>query len=166
MTEQTTKRKNPVYHGMRKFADIEGGYGVWLSSEWFFHEMTNGHRGAIFTPYEEDLNTCFACEKVVLKYKTTQEDAQILREGFEEGVLSLPGVEVEKFDQSVTNTLMIFDAIFSFDEEGQRRKRWVRNVYWGEGQLILLAQGTTPEEFEYWRPMFFNTMLTAEVGQV
>jgi hypothetical protein len=30
--------------------------------------------------------------------------------------------------------------------------------------LVLIAQGATPEEYEYWLPMFFNTMMTAEIG--
>jgi hypothetical protein len=39
----------------------------------------------------------------------------------------------------------------------------VRNIYWGDGQLILIAQGATVDEFQYWLPMFYNTMVTLEI---
>jgi hypothetical protein len=38
-------------------------------------------------------------------------------------------------------------------------------IYWEKGQLIVMAQGATPDEFEYWLPMFYNALMTVEVSQ-
>jgi len=60
--------------------------------------------------------------------------------------------------------VLIMEAKFSFTEDGLRRKRWVKNMYWHEANLILIAQGSTVEEYEYWLPMLFNCMHTYELG--
>jgi hypothetical protein len=160
----TEKRSGPKYKGMIKHVDIDAGYALWLPSDWTKIDMVDGHDGVIFTPYPDDINTCIAAEKRILEDAVTDEDIPVLRQAFHEAVRAMPEVEVEKFDEAMTATLKIFDAVFSYNENGTTRKRWVRNVYWGEAQLIIIAQGATPEEYEHWLPMFFNTLMTAEAG--
>ncbi len=99
-------------------------------------------------------------EKRRLKYSITPEDIDVLREGFFKGITDLPGAEIEWQDESLSDSINFFEARFTFLEGENRRKRWVRNIYWGDGQLIMIAQGRTPEDFEYWLPMFYNTMVT------
>jgi len=77
--------------------------------------------------------------------------------------MRLPGVEVESQDESLSDSVNFFEARFTFLEGENRRKRWVRNIYWGDGQLILIAQGRTVEDFEYWLPMFYNTITTVQI---
>lgn len=159
----TQKRKGPVYTGMRKHKDSEAGFSIWLPSDWHRTDMTGEHHGVIYSPYPNDINTCFAAEKKILDYKVTAEDVPAMRKSFEQALNEMPGVEIEMTDVTVTKTLIIFEAKFTFLEGEQRRKRWLRNVYWEEGQLILIAQGSTAEEYDYWLPMLFNTMTTVEV---
>jgi hypothetical protein len=101
--------------------------------------------------------------KYKLKFKVTLEDAPTLREAFLEGIKALPGAEIESTDESLSDSINVFDARFTFLEGENRRKRWVRNIYWGEGQLVIIAQGRTPEDFDYWLPMFYNAMTTAQI---
>jgi hypothetical protein len=158
------KGKNgPIYHGVRKHMDIEGGYAIWVPNDWYRFDMTDGHHGVIYSPYPDNFDTSFSAQKMILDYKVTQEDVPVLREGFDAGLASLPGIEIESQEDIVTSTLITLEARYSFLEGEARRKRWVRNVYWGEGQLLLIAQGATPEEFKYWLPMFYNTMMTIEL---
>ncbi len=158
------KGKNgPIYQGVRKYVDVEAGYALWIPSDWHRFEMTNGHHGAIYSPYPDSFDTSFSAQKNILDYKVTEDDVPLLREGFDAGLASLPGIEIESQDEIVTSTLITLEARFTFLEGEARRKRWVRNVYWGEGQLLLIAQGATPEEFQYWLPMFYNTMMTIEL---
>ncbi len=157
------QREPPRYVGMFKHLDKKGGFALWLPTGWHRTDMADGHHGVIYSPYPGDLNTCFSAEKKKLRYAVLEKDMPILREGFEAGLTSMPGVEVESRDESVTSTLITLEARFTFLEGEARRKRWVRVVYWGDGQLILIAQGATPDEFDYWLPMFFNTMMTVEI---
>jgi hypothetical protein len=163
MAQVEEKKGNPKYTGMRKYVS-KGGYALWYPREWRQIPMTGGHEGIILAPYPDHINTCIAAEKIMLPFKVTPEDFSVLRKGFKDGLNALPGVEIELQDESVIKNLILFDARYTFLEDGERRKRWTRNVYWGEGQLILLAQGQTVQDFDYWMPMFFNTLMTAEVG--
>ncbi len=157
------QKGNPRYHGMRKYVTREG-YALWLPSDWRQVDMTGGHKGAIFCPHADSIDTCLSAEKHKLRYAVTEKDVPALRQGFNTGLAALPGIEVESQQESVTPTLITLEARFTFLEGEARRKRWVRAVYWGTGQLVLVAQGATPEEFEYWLPMFYNTMMTVEIA--
>lgn len=159
----TETREPPRYRGLLKHSDEEGGFAVWVPSDWHRFDMAEGHRGVIYSPYPDNLNTTFLAEKRKLEYSVTEEDVPILREGFSKGLMALPGIEIERQDEVVTKTLITFEAEFTFLEEGTRRRRWVRNIYWGSGQLILIAQGATVEEYKYWLPMFYNTMVNFEI---
>ncbi len=157
------EKKRPKYQGLRKHVDVEGGYSLWLPSDWHRFDMQEGYHGVIYSPYPDNFDTSFSAQKIILDYKVTEDDVPTLREGFTAGLAALPGVEIESQDETVTSTLITFEARFTFLEGEARRKRWVRNIYWGEGQLLLIAQGATPEKFDYWLPMFFNTMMTIEI---
>ncbi len=153
----------PAYTGMTMYPDKPGGYSVWLPSEWIKVDLKRNHHGCLYTPYPDDYNTCFLTEKHKLKITITPEDLPVLRESFYKAIQELPGVEIESTDESLSDTVNIFEARFTFLEGETRRKRWVRNIYWGDGQLVLIAQGRTPEDFEYWLPMFYNTMTTVNI---
>jgi hypothetical protein len=157
------QREGPRYYGMFKHVD-RGGYALWLPAGWRTVKMGKGHRGVIFCPYPGDIDTSFSSEKRRLAFKVTEDDLPTLREGFNAGLATLPGVEIESQDEIVTPTLITLEARFTFLEGEARRKRWVRVIYWGRGQLTLTAQGSSPGEFDYWLPMFFNTMMTVEIG--
>ena len=154
---------HPAYTGQKEYVDQPGGYSIWITSDWHQYKMKRNHRGFLFSPYPDDINTCLLVEKHNLKFAVTVDDLPMLREAFHEGITKLPGVEIESEDEHLTDTISFFEARFTFLDGDQRRKRWVRNVYWGKGQLIAIAQGRTPEDFEYWLPMFFNTMYTIDV---
>ncbi len=156
-------KPRPRYRGIYKHVDQEGGYSIWIPSDWRRLEMVDGHHGAIYTPYADRYDTCITTEKVILEHTVTRDDVDVLREGFTAGIESLHGVEIESQDETISKTLIAFEARFTFLEGEARRKRWTRVIYWGEGQLIVIAQGATPEEFDYWLPMFYNSLMTVEI---
>jgi len=156
-------KPGPRYRGIYKHIDLDGGYAIWIPIDWRKIEMVNGHHGWIYTPYPDRYDTCISTEKVELDFSITDDDIPTLREGFNAGLAKLPGLEIESQDEAITETLKLFEARFTFLEGDVRRKRWLRVVYWGDGQLIMMAQGATPEEFEYWLPMFYNSLMTVEI---
>lgn len=158
-----TTAKGPVYKGMTGHQDKEAGYVIWVPSDWTQVKMKRPHHGWLYLPKKDDYNTSLLVEKHKLKYSVTEEDMPMLLESFKEGMLALPGVEVESTEESLSKSVNIFDARFTFLEGEFRRKRWVRNIYWGNGQLVLIAQGSTPEDFEYWLPMFYNSFMTLNI---
>lgn len=161
--ETTEKQGNPRYTGEYLYLDPEMAFGIWLPSDWTKFEMETGHHGVIFSPYKDNFDTSFTAEFHRLKYNVNTDDLPILQEAFEEGIKALPGIEIDELNYIPTATLITLEAKFTFIEGNIRRKRWVRNIYWGNGQLVFIAQGATVKEYEYWLPMFYNTMVTFKV---
>jgi hypothetical protein len=158
------KIKGPVYTGMTKHWDREAGYAVWLPSDWRKIDMVEGRHGWIFTPYKDNFDTCLISEKNTLDFKAKPEDVEVLAEGFEAGINSLPDVIIEHKNYETGKMVILLEAKFTFTENGQRRKRWIKSMYWGEANLVLIAQGATVEDYAYWEGMLFNTMMTYEIN--
>jgi hypothetical protein len=156
------KKEGPAYTGMKAYHD-SSGITLWLPTEWNQFDLQPGHQGVLFSPYKDDLNTGILAEKFRLKVKVNQKDLEVLREGFMAGIHALPGVEIEKEGESISKTLSFFEVRFSFLDGDIRRKRWIRNIYWGKSNYVIIAQGSTVELYEYWLPMFFHTMMNLEV---
>ena len=164
MTDTTEKQGNPRYTGMFNYIDPEQAFAIWLPTGWTQYEMKKGHHGVIFSPYPDHYDTSFTAEFHRLKFEVSNDDLPVLQEGFEAGIKALPGVEIESFTYTPTSTLITLEAKFTFLEGENRRKRWVRNIYWGDGQVVFIAQGATVKEYDYWLPMFYNTMVTFQVS--
>ena len=126
---------HPAYTGITKHIDKEGGYSVWLPSDWHETQLKRNHRGFLFSPYADDINTSILVEKHKLKIHVKPEDVDILRDAFHKDIQSLPGVEIESFEGSLSILINLSDSRFNFLEGDNRRKRWVRNIYWGERSI-------------------------------
>lgn len=161
MTEEN--HEGPWYTGMYTHNDEAGGYSIVIPTDWHKLPLKKGIVGLMYSPYPDDLNTSVLTQKHTLKYTVKTSDLILLRDSFEQGVKALPGVEIEKFEATYSDTVNVFDAIFTFLDGEVRRKRWVRNIYWAEAQLIVIVQGRTPEDYDYWLPMFYNIMTTLKV---
>jgi hypothetical protein len=162
MTEEET-RPAPVYTGIVKHWDPQAGYAVWMPHDWRKIDMVDDRKGWIFTPYPDHFDTCFMCEKITLETKVIPEDAEILMEGFEAGIQSLPDAVIEFRNLETGKMTVIMEAKFTFTENGQRRKRWAKSLYWGEANLVLIAQGATEEDYAHWEGMLYNAMMTYEL---
>ena len=160
MTEN--KLPGPIYTGMKNHVD-KAGFSMWIPSDWHQYNLAKGHKGVLFSPYADDFNTGIFLEKRKLKVHVEESDLPTLREGFMAGIKALPGVEIEMEDEFLTKTLSFFEVRITYLEGEIRRKRWIRNIYWGKNNYVMIAQGRTPEDFDYWLPMFYNTMMNTIV---
>jgi len=162
--KEIDRSKPPVYTGAKKYWDHEAGYAVWLPSDWRQIDMVKGKRGWIFTPYEDNFDTCIVSEKIVLKYPVEPKDADILMQGLLDGVNSLSDPVILETKKDTGQKVVLLEVKFTFMENGQRRKRWVKSMYWGNSNLVLIAQGATEEDYKYWEGMLFNAMVTYEIN--
>lgn len=160
----TEGRKPPIYTGVTKHLEKEAGYAIWVPTDWTKFDMKEGHWGVIYSPYKDSYDTCFLAERFTVKYPVNEDDLPVLQQAFEEGIANLPGVAVEYTKAEGRKDVVILEARFTFLEGEHQRKRWVRNIYWGTGQLVFIAQGESIEDFEYWLPMFYNTMMSFELA--
>jgi hypothetical protein len=157
-------RPNPRYEqGEFKYVAPEGGYAFWLPTGWTQYALPAGQQGVMFRPCPRDERTYFAARRRTLSRRVEEGDVPALRENFERRLAALAGVEVESQGESLGTFLTFFEARYTYLDGEALRKSWLRVVYLGEEELSFVAHGSTPDEFEYWLPMLFSTMMTIEL---
>lgn len=158
------RRARPVYKGMVNHID-PAGFSLWLPDDWQKVELTGEHEGVLYTPDPDDINTGFLAKRQRLKGRVNKTDMSVIRESFMADVRSLEGVEIDEdsIEEYITDRLSFIQVRFTFLEGDVRRKRWIKNIYWGKNNYVLIAQGSTPEDFDYWLPMFYQIMTNAKV---
>lgn len=155
-------KARPVFRGLSWHRHDH--YSFFIPSDWCRFAWDDGREGVLFGPDPQDAQTIFGAQFLDLGTEVRAADAEALAEGFFGAIEALAGVSIESREQEVLDGPRIhLQARFCFDEDGRRRKRWVRALYRHHFQVLLTAQGATPEKFAYWLPMFFEAMMTAGV---
>jgi hypothetical protein len=149
---------------MKLYYDLDLDFSFWHEKRWRRFKFDDGRPGIIVSPEEADPLTTFSVQVRDLDTEVTGDDLPVLTEGFIAGLESLPDAQIESQEESVTGRLTILDARLTFSEDGMTRKRWVQLVYKGKRQYLLVGQGATVDDFEWWLPMFFMAMNTFVVG--
>ena len=156
-----TKKKYPAIKGLTWHR--EDYFSFFIPRDWHKFEWADERQGVIYGPDQSDPLTIFAVEFQNLGTLIAADDLDILAEGFYESIEQLPGVEIESRKQKVTGKLLELEAKYTYEEQGDTRKRWVRQFYQDTRQIVMTAQGKTPEQYDYWLPLFFEAMMTAKV---
>jgi hypothetical protein len=125
-----------------------------------------GGQGVIFAPDPDDLQTAISVEVRDLGTEVTAADLQDLERAFLKGLRSVPGSRVERHAAFQSIVHIGLEAQQSFDEGGQRRRRWIRVLYHGRLQARLSAQSATVAEFDRMRPLFAPCMTTFVFGDL
>jgi hypothetical protein len=115
--------------------------------------LADDRDGVMFSPQGTDPTTWFSAWSTRLEHKVLAEDLDLLREGVDEGLSQLPGLRVIESSDRTFGNMLRFERVYTFEEGGQVRKRRVRMVYAYKWLIVLLAQGESPEEYDYWRMM-------------
>jgi hypothetical protein len=116
----------------------------------------------MYVPDPEDLATGFAAEGQDLGMRVRAKDLGALKDGFLNGLRSMDRSIVESREAEAIgeDRLITMEARHTYREGEAIRKRWVRLLYSGRTQVRLVAQGSSPDEFDYWESMFFQSMRT------
>jgi len=81
------------------------------------------------------------------------DDLPLLREGFEEGLTTLPDVSVSASSDNTYNDIVKLERTLTFTDGAATRKRRIWSLYADRWQFTVVYQGSTVEEFHYWLPM-------------
>lgn len=138
-------------------------YSFFTPMNWHRFAWSDDRQGEIYGPDPDDPFTVFAVDFRDLGTLVTADDLDVLAEGFFEAVEKLPGAAIESRSQKTTGKLLQLEAHYTFEDRGSTRKCWVRVFYHMTRQITMTAQGATPEKYNYWLPMFFEAMMTANV---
>ena len=138
-------------------------YSFFVPDDWQRLDWADDRTGVIYAPDSSDPQTVFAVDLKDLGTQVAAEDLEILAEAFFDSIHHLPQSILEAQQQKAAGGLLELEAKYTFQEQGQTRKRWVRLFYHGTRQIAMTAQGATPEKYQYWLPWFFEAMMTAKV---
>lgn len=88
------------------------------------------------------------------------DDLSDLTEAFVAALQAVPGSYIEQQQSFANELVMGVDVVQTYDEDGVRRKRWIKLLYKGSTQARVIAQATTVEEYDRLRPLFAPCMTT------
>lgn len=157
--------ERPSFTGLLVHRDLVHQYSLFVPDGWHRLDTSgDGATGVLYVPSTEDTLTGLSAEARDLGTEVAGDDLPALRDGFETGLRELPESAIEGFEAEAIGRLVTMEARQTFREDGATRKRWVRLLYQGSTQVRLVAQGATVDTYEYWLPMFFESMRTVRFG--
>ena len=157
----STKKNYPAIKGLSWHR--EDYFSFFIPRDWHKFEWVDERQGVIYGPDPNEPLTIFAVEVQDLGTLITADDLDTLAEGFFESIENLPEAEIESRNQKVTGKLLELEAKYTYQEQGETRKRWVRQFYQDTRQIVMMAQGETSEKYDYWLPLYFEAMMTAKI---
>lgn len=129
----------------------DASYGLaLLYPDWW--QAYDSPEGKLFTPGHID--TFISIESTRLDTPVAFEELADLERGFLAGLRKLPGSKLLSHGTFGPSPMVGMDARQLYDG----KKRWIRLIYRGLLQVRLIAQGATPDEFDYWLPVFDPAM--------
>ena len=154
-------RPPPVFTGLIVHREPRYGCSMLLPEGWQRRGLVSEHgSGVVYLPDPADEATSFSFEGRELPVEVGPGDLKTLEQGMLAGIRQLPRARVQSREVEAVGRLVTMEARFTFREGDAFRKRWLRLLYHGATQVRLVAQGSSPAEFAYWEPMFFETMRT------
>lgn len=161
----SVSESGPFFTGLGIHRDLVHHYSFLYPDGWFRHEPADAIGSeVIYAPSATNVDNSFSVQSSILSVKVSGRDLQALREGLEAGLRQLPGCQVEDLTTYRAHDVIGLEARHTYEDGEQKRKRWVRLLYRGELQVRIVAQGATAAEFEYWMPMFSQSMRTFKFG--
>jgi len=164
----TDVSSGPFFTGLLVHRDPKFAYSFFVADGWHRLEMEHAEHGVIYAPDPAIASTSFSAEARDLGTDVGADDLPALREGMLRGIGHLPGSRLEWSEAEAIGRLLTLEARHTYGDpaqpRGSRSKRWVRLLYQGSTQVRLVAQGATVSEFDYWMPMFYQSMRTFRFG--
>jgi hypothetical protein len=159
-----TPIKGPAFEGLILEQNEASRYHFWYPKGWHRYDLTGDRLGVLCSPNAQDPTTYFSVEVQRLPVAARSEDVDVLRQGIEEGLSSLPGFCLESADESSSGARLTFERVFTFQDGDVVRKRRIRLVYVGTTLYSLIAQGEDEHAYTYWLSMLNYCYRTFELG--
>ncbi|TDW79436.1 MULTISPECIES: hypothetical protein [Kribbella] len=155
----------PRFRGVSIYQDPLGRFAFRYPSTWNTFELPDGQEGALFSPEASAPQTYLAAWANRLPESVVAEDLDLLSSGMAEGLARLNSCEVlESHDDAVGN-LVRLERLYTFSDDDAVRQRRVWVVYVDTWQIVLVYQGESRQEYEYWSPMGNYSFATFNLAQ-
>lgn len=167
----------PAFTGITTYRDPQGRFEFRHPSGWICSELDNDLDGVIVRPEEEEQSTYFAVWISSLDERVVAADLPELKAGFDAGLAQLADLKVESGSEATYGNIVKVERVLSFSEndsatkpaelapgnsatkpaepapEKHTRKRRVWGMYVDTFQVVVVFQGASEKEYDYWYPM-------------
>jgi hypothetical protein len=143
----------PAFTGITTYRDPLGRFEFRHPAGWTRSELDDDLDGIIVRPEEEEQNTYFAVWISSLPQSVSARDLPELKEGFDDGLAQLPDAQIESGEEQTYGNIVKVERVVSFTENGETRKRRVWGMYVDTFQMVVVWQGRSVKEYDYWYPM-------------
>jgi hypothetical protein len=156
-------QRPPAFTGLVVHRDPVAGFSLLLPDGWQRTDLPDGG-GTLYAPDPNDPTTGLEVSGHDLGTEVHARDLPALRRGFLAGLRQLPDAHIEQQEGVTIGALLSLEARVTYRDGEATRRRWVRLLYQGSIQVLLLAEGSTPERFAYWESMFVTAFRTVRFG--
>jgi len=149
-----------------KIHKAERGFAFLYPEAWrrFTFDAGSGP-GVLFAEKPEDFGTHVSLEVRELPTPVTAEDLPELEKGFLAGLRKVPKSKLLSHTRFEVEPMVGIEAQQTFEEDGKRRRRWVRLLYAGRFQARLVAQAADEAAWETWRVKFEPIVSSFDFGE-
>lgn len=143
----------PAFTGITTYRDPQGRFEFRHPAGWTRSDLDDDLDGIIVRPEEEEENTYFAIWVSSLPEKVVASDLPELKAGFDDGLERLADLQVESAKDTTYGNIVKLERVLTFSEEENTRKRRVWGMYVDTFQIVVVWQGSSVKEYDYWYPM-------------
>lgn len=143
----------PLFTGITTYQDPQGRFKFRHPSDWIRSDLEEDREGVHVRPEEDDLETHFAVWISSHDVHVVADDLPEVKRGFDDGMASLPDLNVEFANEDTVNNIVRVERVVTFTGGGETRRRKVWALYVDTFQLLVVYQGSTIGEYDYWLPM-------------
>ena len=157
----------PTFKGLEVYRHLGHRFSLLYPEGWARAKVPRAHGGGVvFTVDPDDRDTSLLVQSRKLPSRVEPGDLDALRDGLVEGIGQLPDALLLTSEAEAVGSLLTAEAQHTYrdPESGASRKRWVRLLCQGNVQISIVAQGSSPDKFAYWVPMFTTVMRTVKFG--
>lgn len=165
MTEHSTATpaSRPVFKGLSLHKEPYLGFSFFRPIDWHQFDWLDERQGVLFGPNTADNTTLFGVAVQDLGMEVTAEDMPDLYAGFIEAIEQLAESRIAWQEQWKIGGLIGIEAKYTYRDGDKTRKRWVRVLYQDTRQITVTAQGATVADYDYWLPMFYESLMTFRI---
>lgn len=138
-------------------------YNVWRPASWQVQVSTDGRsRTTVVRPESRDARAYFVIVATDIGIDSSADRLERRIMGFDSLVHGLSNSQIQWQMQTYAGNVLAFDAQYTYQDEGNdiEAKRWVRQMYVGAWQYWLVAEASSPEEFDRLESDFLAMMVT------
>ncbi len=162
--KSTSAPSRPAFSSVSNYNHPSGLFSFWYAPEWQLHAAEGDAIQIVLIPDPQDP---FSREVIEVKDVTrplAPAERKVVLEGVHEGLSQLPEGKVDSFATFEENNRWGIDWLCTFAGESSRVQRRVRLFYSDHYQYSITVQGSTEEQYAYWKGMMEFTMFSLETA--